>query len=133
MAARGGKAHFVISVFYALVGTQGPQQLEFDLVDARAAESKAADLGRHTVVEAMAGDTAINAIVEGAPPERGAEIKLAFDPRQTRLYADSWLATKEASSAREGPGTRKEDRVRRTARRKSSPLSNRFAGSGWRA
>jgi glycerol transport system ATP-binding protein len=57
---------------------------------------KAADLGRHTVVEAMAGDTAINAIVEGAPPERGAEIKLTFDPRQTRLYADSWLATEEA-------------------------------------
>ncbi|MEM9342874.1 MAG: ABC transporter ATP-binding protein [Pseudomonadota bacterium] len=58
---------------------------------------KSADLGRHTVIEAVAGDTAINAIVDGNAPERGAEVKLAFDPRQTRLYADSWIATEEAA------------------------------------
>ena len=54
---------------------------------------KAADIGRHTVVEAMAGDIAINAIIDGAPPEKGAEVCLSFDPRQTRLYSDGWIAT----------------------------------------
>jgi glycerol transport system ATP-binding protein len=57
---------------------------------------KAADLGRHTVVEAMAGDTAISAIIDGPAPERGSEVNLTFDPRQTRLYSDGWIASKEA-------------------------------------
>ncbi|MEO0782537.1 MAG: ABC transporter ATP-binding protein [Pseudomonadota bacterium] len=57
---------------------------------------KVADLGRHVVVEAMAGDTVINAIVDGAVPERGAEVKLQLHPRQTRLYADGWIASEEA-------------------------------------
>ncbi|MHA3915464.1 ABC transporter ATP-binding protein [Halovulum sp. GXIMD14793] len=58
---------------------------------------KVADLGRHAVVEAMAGETRIAAIVEGELPEQGAEIGLVFRPEQTRLYADGWLATEVAS------------------------------------
>ena len=58
---------------------------------------KASDIGRHTVVEAMMGDTRVNAIIDGAPPEKGAEIHLSFNPRQTRLYADGWIASRDAS------------------------------------
>ncbi|MFK7751435.1 MAG: ABC transporter ATP-binding protein [Sedimentitalea sp.] len=58
---------------------------------------KAADIGRHTVVEAMAGETVVNAIIDGAPPETGTEVHLAFEPHQTRLYADDWLATEARS------------------------------------
>ncbi|UWR21605.1 ABC transporter ATP-binding protein [Sulfitobacter sp. S190] len=54
---------------------------------------KVSDIGRHAVVEAMVGDTPVKAIVEGAVPERGAEVHLAFRPDQTRLYRDGWLAT----------------------------------------
>ncbi|QBF31089.1 ABC transporter ATP-binding protein [Thalassococcus sp. S3] len=58
---------------------------------------KAADIGRHIVVEAMAGDTAVSAIVEGQAPEQGAEVHLAFDPARTRVYADGWIATEARS------------------------------------
>ena len=57
---------------------------------------KAADIGRHTVVEAMVGDCAVNAIIDGQPPEKGTAIHLKFDPSQTRLYADGWIATEES-------------------------------------
>ena len=56
---------------------------------------KAADIGRHTVVEAMAGDTAINAIIDSAPPEKGTQVHLQFDPHQARLYSDGRIATQE--------------------------------------
>ncbi|MGV6849792.1 MAG: ABC transporter ATP-binding protein [Marinibacterium sp.] len=59
---------------------------------------KAADVGRHIVVEALAGGISVHAIIEGAPPDKGAEVMLQFDPRQTRLYADGWIATQEAPS-----------------------------------
>ena len=54
---------------------------------------KAADVGRHSVVEAVAGDTRISAILNGPPPEQGAEVHLNFVPAQTRLYADGWIVT----------------------------------------
>jgi glycerol transport system ATP-binding protein len=54
---------------------------------------KAADLGRHTVVEAVAGDTVVNVIINGAPPAKGEQVHLAFDPQRTRVYADGWIAT----------------------------------------
>lgn len=54
---------------------------------------KVSDVGRHAVVEAMVGDTPVKAIIEGALPEQGAEVHLAFRPDQTRLYRDGWLAT----------------------------------------
>ncbi|WP_299586907.1 ABC transporter ATP-binding protein [uncultured Tateyamaria sp.] len=54
---------------------------------------KVSDVGRHAVVEAMVGDTAVKAIVEGAVPEQGAAVHLAFRPDQTRLYRDGWIST----------------------------------------
>ncbi len=57
---------------------------------------KAADLGRHMVVEARVGDRVVNAITDGAAPAQGAQVHLAFDPAQTRVYADGWIATEVA-------------------------------------
>ncbi|MDJ0823948.1 MAG: ABC transporter ATP-binding protein [Rhodobacter sp.] len=57
---------------------------------------KVADVGRHIVVEADAAGTSVNAIIDRDPPERGAQVHLAFDPARTRVYADGWIATEEA-------------------------------------
>ena len=57
---------------------------------------KVSDVGRHAVVEAMAGDTRIKAVVDEAQLEQGAEVHLAFRPDQTRLYRDGWIATEAA-------------------------------------
>ena len=54
---------------------------------------KAADIGRHTVVEAMVGETVVTAITNDQPPEKGTNVSLDFDPGQTRLYSDGWIAT----------------------------------------
>ncbi|WP_370400375.1 ABC transporter ATP-binding protein [Sulfitobacter sp. JB4-11] len=54
---------------------------------------KVSDVGRHAVVEAMVGDTAVKAVVESAALEQGAEVHLAFRPDQTRLYRDGWITT----------------------------------------
>ncbi|MEO0678921.1 MAG: ABC transporter ATP-binding protein [Pseudomonadota bacterium] len=58
---------------------------------------KAADIGRHTVVEARVGDARVHAIVEGEAPEQGAQVHLRFDPARTRVYADGWIATQGAA------------------------------------
>ena len=57
---------------------------------------KVSDVGRHAVVETMVGDTAVKAVVDQPDVEQGAEVHLAFQPQQTRLYRDGWIAT-EAS------------------------------------
>ncbi len=57
---------------------------------------KVSDVGRHSVVEAVVGDTTIRAVTEGALPGQGDTVHLAFTPRHTRLYRDGWIAT-EAS------------------------------------
>ncbi len=54
---------------------------------------KVSDVGRHAVLEAMVGDTAVKAVVEGSVPEQGAEVHLAFRPDQTRAYRDGWICT----------------------------------------
>ncbi|MEM9198062.1 MAG: ABC transporter ATP-binding protein, partial [Pseudomonadota bacterium] len=59
---------------------------------------KAADLGRHTVLEAVAGDRIVHAILQDAPPEEGSTVHLAFEPAQTRLYTGGWIATEAASA-----------------------------------
>ena len=58
---------------------------------------KVSDVGRHYVIEAMVGDTAVKAVVEGAAPEQGEAVHLTFNPVHTRLYRDGWIAT-EAST-----------------------------------
>lgn len=59
--------------------------------------SKISDVGRHSVVEAVVGETIIKAITEGAVPETGELVHLSFDPVQTRLYRDGWIATEARS------------------------------------
>jgi glycerol transport system ATP-binding protein len=54
---------------------------------------KVADLGRHGVVEALAGDARVSAIVHGPMPSPGETVRLAFRRDMTRLYADGWIAT----------------------------------------
>ncbi|MDF1669075.1 MAG: ABC transporter ATP-binding protein [Roseovarius sp.] len=54
---------------------------------------KVSDVGRHCVVEAMVGDTAVKAVVEGDVPGQGAAVHLNFRADQTRLYRDGWIAT----------------------------------------
>ncbi|QHQ35862.1 ABC transporter ATP-binding protein [Algicella marina] len=55
--------------------------------------ARVADVGRHSVVDAVTGGVSVKAIVEGPVPEQGAEVHLAFKPEQTRVYRDGWLAT----------------------------------------
>jgi len=54
---------------------------------------KVADVGRHIVVEAMLGDTRINAIVSDNVPQPGSEVYMNFQPDQTRVYFDGRIAT----------------------------------------
>jgi glycerol transport system ATP-binding protein len=60
---------------------------------------KVMDLGRHNVVEAMLGDTRVSAIVEGDAPTQGETVHLTFEPTQTRLYRDGWIATEIGKAA----------------------------------
>lgn len=55
---------------------------------------KISDVGRHAVVEAMIGEQQIAAIHDGELPNQGDLIHLVFQPDQTRLYVDGWLAMK---------------------------------------
>ncbi|QDG76594.1 ABC transporter ATP-binding protein [Labrenzia sp. PHM005] len=54
---------------------------------------KVADVGRHKVVEAIAHDSRIHAILDGEAPSAGETVKLEFKQSQTRLYKDGWLAS----------------------------------------
>ncbi len=60
---------------------------------------KVMDLGRHAVVEALAGDTRVHAVVEGALPGPGEPVHLSFRPDQTRLYRDGWIASEKGRAA----------------------------------
>ncbi len=55
------------------------------------------DVGRHNVVEAMVGDVAVKAITNADGPSQGETVQLVFEPSQTRLYKDGWIATEVAS------------------------------------
>ena len=57
---------------------------------------RAADVGRHSVVEALVGETRVSAVIDGPPPAEGAAVHLDFLPAHTRLYADGWIATEGA-------------------------------------
>ena len=54
---------------------------------------KVSDVGRHSVVETMIGETRVAAVVEGDTPNQGDTVRLRFRKDQTRLYSDGWLAT----------------------------------------
>lgn len=51
-----------------------------------------ADVGRRRIVEAMAGGTRIDAVVDEDRSVALGPAHLAFDPHQTRIYVDGWLA-----------------------------------------
>ncbi|NNE87904.1 MAG: ABC transporter ATP-binding protein [Silicimonas sp.] len=79
----GGKTEIGIRPEFVTLADQG--------LEARV--RKVSDVGRHSVVEAMVGDTAVKAVIEGAVPGQGETVHLAFRPDQTRLYRDGWIAT----------------------------------------
>jgi glycerol transport system ATP-binding protein len=54
--------------------------------------TRISDLGRHRVVEAQAGGRRINVVVPEDRAVRLGPAHLAFDPAQTRIYVDGWLA-----------------------------------------
>lgn len=54
---------------------------------------KVADVGRHLVVEAMAGEQKVAAIVSGDAPAQGDTVHLQFNQNHTRVYVDGWIAT----------------------------------------
>ncbi len=102
-SVEGGRVTFQgvdIAVEGAVTGAGGTTELgvrpEFVTLAATGVPArvrKVADVGRHAVVEAMVGDTPVKAVVEHADLEQGAEVHLAFQPNQTRLYRDGWIAT----------------------------------------
>lgn len=65
---------------------------------------KVADIGRHIVVEAVAAETRIRAVIHDSPPETGETIHLSFQPAQTRLYCNDWLISLPELSG-SSPGT----------------------------
>ena len=93
-----------VAVEGRVTGSGGATQLgirpEFVSLGATGLEArvrKVSDIGRHSVVEAMVGDTSVKAVVEGEVPTQGEAIHLAFRQDQTRLYRDGWIATEVAS------------------------------------
>jgi glycerol transport system ATP-binding protein len=54
--------------------------------------TRIADLGRHRVVEARAAGLRIHVVVPEDRPVALGPAHLAFDPAQTRIYVDGWLA-----------------------------------------
>ncbi len=54
---------------------------------------RAADLGQHTMVQTLVNDTGVNVLTDDRPLAAGTEVNLCFDPRKTRLYSDSRIAT----------------------------------------
>jgi glycerol transport system ATP-binding protein len=88
----------------AITGSDGtteigvrPESVSIGTEGLPATVRKVSDVGRHAVVEAMVGDLAVKAVVEGDTPEAGAGVHLAFDPARTRLYRDGHIATEAAS------------------------------------
>jgi glycerol transport system ATP-binding protein len=51
-----------------------------------------ADLGRHRVIEADADGRRVNVVVPEDRPVALGPVHLDFDPAQTRIYVDGWLA-----------------------------------------
>ena len=76
-----------------------PEFVSIDTKGLPAVIRKVSDIGRHSVVEAMVGDQRIAAVIDGPVPGQGDSVHLAFNPAQTRLYRDGWIATQPAKAA----------------------------------
>jgi glycerol transport system ATP-binding protein len=57
---------------------------------------RVADVGRRRIVEAVAADQRVNAIVDEDRAVSPGPTHLAFDPHQTRIYVDGWLGEARA-------------------------------------
>jgi len=101
---RGGKAYFNGQyvaleghINKAIDGTPEigirPEFVSLGKSGVPATVTKVADVGRHCVVHAQAGDSSVAAIITGDLPCVGDQVHLAFDRIQTRLYRNGWLAT----------------------------------------
>ena len=74
-----------------------PEHVTIGAAGIPATVTRVSDVGRHVVVEARVGDTAVSAVTDGPAPSPGEAVHLAFRPDRTRLYADGWLASGEAA------------------------------------
>ena len=70
-----------------------PEFVSFGTDGLKGTVRKVSDVGRHSVVETLIGDTRLNAIVEGEVPAQGDTVHLQLQQEQTRLYVDGWIAT----------------------------------------
>jgi len=103
----GGKVRFegqIIAMEGPVTGEGGmtqvgirPEFVRLSNAGLEARVRKVSDVGRHSVVDAMVGDTSVKAVVEGDVPGQGEAVHLAFRQDQTRLYRDGWIATEVAS------------------------------------
>ncbi len=53
---------------------------------------KVSDAGRYRIVETKAGESTINMLLGEEHDVPEGEVRLAFEPARTRIYADGWLA-----------------------------------------
>ncbi len=74
-----------------------PEYVSFGDTGIPAHVTKVSDIGRHYVVSAMVGNTALKAVTEHEVPEPGSQVFLQFKPEHSRVYRDGWIATEERS------------------------------------
>ncbi|MEX0278000.1 MAG: ABC transporter ATP-binding protein [Ruegeria sp.] len=72
-----------------------PEYVGFGETGIPAQVTKVSDIGRHFVVSAMVGNTALKAVAEHNAPNPGSHVFLQFKPEQSRVYRDGWIATEE--------------------------------------
>ena len=70
-----------------------PEHIDIGGTGVPARVTKVSDVGRHFVIEAMVGDSAVKVVTEHGAPEQGSEIHLGLRPEKTRVYRDGWIAT----------------------------------------
>ncbi len=70
-----------------------PEFVRFDRDGIPVQIEKISDAGRYRIVDARHGDHRINLLIGDDDAVPVDDVKLAFDPAQTRLYADGWLVS----------------------------------------
>ncbi len=89
VTGQGGVTQIGIRPEFVSIGSSG--------LEARV--RKVSDIGRHSVVEAMVGNTPVKAVIDGEVPGEGDAVHLSFRRNQTRLYRDGWLSTDHEGAA----------------------------------
>ncbi|MGI9411707.1 MAG: ABC transporter ATP-binding protein [Hyphomicrobiaceae bacterium] len=70
-----------------------PEFVKFSTEGVPVEIEKVNDAGRYRIVDARHGEHRISLLVGEQDTLPGAEARLSFDPKQTRLYADGWLVS----------------------------------------